>query len=169
MQLVLVLAANKKCNGSSELCSRAFNEVSHISTHASFAMVDSSNSSLPGTQYKNIKQQLEDGVRGLHLDIYKGSTAGSVNLCFPDCSVINGGTLAATLEIVKAWLDGNPNEVVTIFLDGAETTADPAAVEQAFVSSGIDTYMLPSKAETGKWPTLEKMIADGTRLVVFAE
>ncbi|ORX64490.1 hypothetical protein DL89DRAFT_201819, partial [Linderina pennispora] len=122
-----------------------------------------------GTQYKDIKQQLKDGVRGLHLDIYKGSTAGSVNLCFPDCSVINGGTLAATLEIVKAWLDDNPNEVVTIFLDGAETTADPAAVEQAFVSSGIDTYMLPSKTVTGKWPTLEKMISDGTRLVVFAE
>ncbi|KAJ1798918.1 hypothetical protein LPJ59_002187 [Coemansia sp. RSA 2399] len=122
---------------------------------------------LPGTQYKGIQEQLDDGVRGLHFNLTKGTTASSVLLCFPDCSVNNGGELVDALKIVKSWLDDNQNDVVTIFLEGTSMDASPAYVTNAFTSSGVDQYALPGKPTT--WPTLGDMIDAGTTLVVFSE
>ncbi|KAI8324218.1 hypothetical protein GQ54DRAFT_316340 [Martensiomyces pterosporus] len=161
------ISAATTCNGHSELCDRPFNDVSFVSTHASFAVTNTSASNVPGTQYKGINQQLNDGVRGIHLNIVKGSSATEVRLCFPTCDVYNGGTLEDTLKIIKDWMDKNTNDVVTIFLEGAKTDADPAAVVSAFKSTGLDKYALQGKPDT--WPTLSKMIDSGTRLVVFAE
>ncbi|KAI9506013.1 PLC-like phosphodiesterase, partial [Coemansia spiralis] len=155
------------CNQHSELCSRAYNDVTFISTHASFALTNATRPSVPGTQYKSITQQLNDGVRGLHLNIVQGTKATDVWLCYPDCNVNNGGTLQDTLSTVKSWMDSNKNDVVTIFLEGNATTASPSAVLSAFTQSGIDKYALTGKPTT--WPTLGSMIDDGTTLVVFAE
>ncbi|KAJ2722818.1 hypothetical protein GGI07_003073 [Coemansia sp. Benny D115] len=160
-------AAATLCNGHAELCDRPFNDITNYSTHASFAQTSTSRPAAPGTQYKSIQEQLDDGVRGLHLNIQMGSSASEVVLCYPDCDVNNGGTLTATLKIVKQWLDANENEVVTVFLEGVATDASPAAVIKAFTDSGADDYALKGKPTT--WPTLGKMIAAGTRLVVFVE
>ncbi|KAJ2513307.1 hypothetical protein GGI11_004453 [Coemansia sp. RSA 2049] len=160
-------SSERLCNQHSELCTRAYNDVSAVSTHASFATTDKTRPSVPGTQYKDIKGQLDDGVRGLHFNLTKGSTASSVQLCFPDCSVNNGGELVDTLKTVKSWLDSNTNDVVTIFLEGTSMDASPAYVTNAFTSAGIDKYALKGKPAT--WPTLGDMIDAGTRLVVFSE
>ncbi|KAJ1663652.1 hypothetical protein EV178_004771 [Coemansia sp. RSA 1646] len=160
-------SSERLCNQHSELCTRAYNDVSFISTHASFAVTDKTRPSVPGTQYKGIQDQLNDGVRGLHFNLTKGSTASSVLLCFPDCSVNNGGELADALKIVKSWLDSNKNDVVTIFLEGLSMDASPAYVMNAFTSSGADKYALKGKPAT--WPTLGDMIDAGTTLVVFSE
>ncbi|KAI9473258.1 hypothetical protein LPJ55_000501 [Coemansia sp. RSA 990] len=167
LQLSGVDAAAKKCNQHEELCSRAYNDVSYISTHASFAVTSQENPTKPGTQFKGIKDQLDYGVRGLHFNIMQGTTASEVVLCYPDCTVNNGGTLLDSLKIVKTWMDANTNDVVTIFLEGVDTDASPAAVVKAFGDAGIDKYALKGKPES--WPTLEKMIDAGTTLVVFAE
>ncbi|KAJ1889728.1 hypothetical protein LPJ66_007873 [Kickxella alabastrina] len=165
--LVSLAAGATICNGHEELCSRAFNEITHISTHASFAKTEPSRPSVPGTQYKTIEEQLDDGVRGLHLNIHQGSSASEVVLCYPDCNVNNGGTLTSTLKVVKQWLDNNTNDVVTIFLEGIATDANPAAVVKAFTDSGADKYIL--KGKPASWPTLGSMISSGTTLVVFVE
>ncbi|KAJ2738248.1 hypothetical protein H4R23_001275 [Coemansia sp. Cherry 401B] len=160
-------AATKACNQHEELCARAYNDVTYISTHASFAVTSQTKPTKPGTQFKGIKEQLEDGVRGLHLNIMQGASASEVSLCYPDCTVNDGGVLEDTLVTVKTWMDANPNDVVTIFLEGVGTDASPSAVVRAFTDSGIYKYMLPGKPST--WPTLDKMTSDGTTLVVFAE
>ncbi|KAJ2598198.1 hypothetical protein H4R99_004198 [Coemansia sp. RSA 1722] len=162
-----VSAAATLCNGHEELCSRRFNEVTFISTHASFAQTSATKPSTPGTQYKSIKEQLDDGVRGLHLNIQQGSSASQVVLCYPDCDVNSGGTLQTTLKVVKEWLDANENDVVSIFLEGVATDASPAAVIKAFSDTGLDDYAL--KGKPSAWPTLSSMISSGTRLVVFVE
>ncbi|KAJ1735954.1 hypothetical protein LPJ61_000260 [Coemansia biformis] len=161
------VAAGVACNQHEELCSRAYNSVTYISTHASFALTNQSQPTRPGTQYKSIKDQLDDGVRGLHLNIMQGATATDVSLCYPSCSVNDGGALLDTLRVVKGWLDANKNDVVTIFLEGAGTNASPSAVVKAFADSGIGKYALRGKPAT--WPTLGSLISDGTTLVVFVE
>ncbi|KAJ2552992.1 hypothetical protein EV175_003104 [Coemansia sp. RSA 1933] len=160
-------ASERVCNQHAELCTRAYNDVTFVSTHASYAVTNSSRPSVPGTQYKGIQDQLDDGVRGFHFNLTKGSTASSVLLCFPDCSVNNGGELADALTIIKEWLDDNQNDVVTIFLEGTSMDASPAYVTSAFTSSGADKYALMGKPAS--WPTLGDMIDAGTTLVVFAE
>ncbi|KAJ1839129.1 hypothetical protein LPJ73_006863 [Coemansia sp. RSA 2703] len=162
-----VSAAATLCNGHAELCSRPFNEVTFYSTHASFAQTSPTKPSKPGTQYKSISDQLNDGVRGLHLNIQQGDTATEVVLCYPDCDVNNGGTLQTTLKTVKTWLDANTNDVLTIFLEGVGTDASPAGVIKAFTDTGLDEYAL--KGKPSSWPTLSSLIADDTRLVVFVE
>ncbi|KAJ2769077.1 hypothetical protein IWQ57_003261 [Coemansia nantahalensis] len=155
------------CNQHEELCSRAYNDVTYISTHASFARASAGPPARPGTQYKSIKDQLDDGVRGLHLNIVRGATAAEVSLCYPNCNMNDGGALLDTLKVVKTWLDANKDDVVTIFLEGVGTDASPGAVAEIFVDSGLGKYALRGKPTT--WPTLESMIGAGTRLVVFAE
>ncbi|KAJ2157290.1 hypothetical protein GGF46_004616 [Coemansia sp. RSA 552] len=157
----------KLCNQHEELCSRPFNDVTFISTHASFALMSPNKPSQPGTQFKGIKDQLNDGVRGLHLNIVQGTSASEVKLCYPDCDVNDGGALVDTLKTVKQWLDDNKGDVVTIFLEGQGTDASPSGVVEAFEDSGIDKYAYSGK--TDSWPTLGKMVDDGTTLVVFAE
>ncbi|KAJ2897335.1 hypothetical protein GGI21_004952, partial [Coemansia aciculifera] len=120
-----------------------------------------------GTQYFGIQQQLNDGIRGLHLNITQGATASDVSLCYPDCNAYNGGSLKDTLTIVKTWLDNNQRDVVTIFLESALLKANPAAVIKAFSDSGADKYVLMGKPAT--WPTLQSMIGNQTTLVVFSD
>ncbi|KAJ2712028.1 hypothetical protein H4R19_002966 [Coemansia spiralis] len=162
-----VEATGTVCNQHEELCSRAYNDVTYITTHASFALASAGPPAKPGTQNKSINEQLEDGVRGLHLNIVRGATAAEVSLCYPSCSVNNGGALLDTLKVVKTWLDANKNDVVTIFLEGAGTDASPSAVAEAFAESGLGKYTL--KGKPAVWPTLGSMIGNGTTLVVFAE
>ncbi|KAJ2084268.1 hypothetical protein H4R24_000210 [Coemansia sp. RSA 988] len=167
LSVIVVAADTKLCNQHEELCSRPYNDVTFVSTHASFALTSQKRPKVPGTQYKGIADQLKDGVCGLHLNIMQGSSASEVSLCYPDCTVNDGGKLLDTLNVVKKWMDANKNDVVTIFLEGMGTDASPTAVVKAFTDSGLDKYAL--KGAPKKWPTLESMIDDGTTLVVFAE
>ncbi|KAJ2785030.1 hypothetical protein H4R18_000738 [Coemansia javaensis] len=158
-------AATTQCNQHEELCARAYNEVTYISTHASFAVTNQTQPTRPGTQFRGIREQLDDGVRGLHLNLKQPTAV--VSLCYPTCDVNNGGPLVDTLRVVKEWLDANRNDVVTLFLEGTSADATPDAVARAFADSGIDKYALRGKPAA--WPTLGAMIGNGTTLVVFAE
>ncbi|KAJ2024804.1 hypothetical protein IWW57_003600 [Coemansia sp. S610] len=122
-----------------------------------------------GTQYFGIQQQLNDGIRGLHLNITQGATGSDVSLCYPDCNAYNGGSLKDTLTVVKNWLDSNQRDVVTIFLESALLKASPAAVLKAFADSGIEKYAFKGKPLTTGWPSLESMIGNRTTLVVFSD
>ncbi|MET0929544.1 MAG: hypothetical protein ABWX74_08495, partial [Aeromicrobium sp.] len=66
---------------------------------------------------------------------------------------------------VRDWLDRNPREVVTFFIQDEVSPADTAAlVERA----GLMPYVhLPVAGEP--WPTLEEMISSGRRVVFLLE
>ena len=69
------------------------------------------------------------------------------------------------MEDVRDWLDRNPREVVTFFIQDEVTPADTAAlVERA----GLLPYTYVPEA--GKpWPTLGEMISSGKRVVFLLE
>jgi hypothetical protein len=64
-------AAILACNGYEELRDRPLNQVVFPTTHNSMASADISNWMMPN-QEKGFRQQLEDGIRGLQIDVHNG-------------------------------------------------------------------------------------------------
>jgi len=76
------------------------------------------------------------------------------------------------LKIVKTWLDGNPNEVLTLLFTNPEGLSPANVWKPIFDAAGISnlTYIPPSlPISQSEWPTLGSMIDNGTRVVVFLD
>lgn len=150
------------CNGNAALCSKKYSNVTFVGTHDS-AFVGI----LPtDNQYESVSSQLNAGIRFLQAQTHLKS--GVLELCHTTCAEKDAGTLLAYLTTVNTWLVANPNEVVTILLtngDGAAASVFGAAM----VSSGLSQYAYSpgSKLAMSQWPTLETMISNGDRLVMF--
>ena len=64
---------------------------------------------------------------------------------------------------IKLFLDNNPNEVVTIILECYVTAND---IEDEINQSGLSSYLY---AHNTVWPTLQNMIDNDNRLVIFSD
>lgn len=69
------------------------------------------------------------------------------------------------LKEINAFMDENKNEVVTIIL---ECYASSDQIAGCFETSGLSKYLYTKKMGE-EWKTLEQMIVDNTRLVVFSD
>ncbi|KAJ2032607.1 hypothetical protein IW146_005084 [Coemansia sp. RSA 922] len=160
-------AANQ-CNGYAELCNRTFDKVAFPTTHNSYAYGDN----LAANQNVDIQTQLNAGIRGFMLDLHpnNGATVATSDpyLCHASCVLLSDGPLVNELKRFKSFLDGNANEVITIFIenDGPFTAAQ---MSKAFTTAGLDSYVYQPKSTTAAWPTLKSMISQNKRLVVFTD
>jgi hypothetical protein len=154
--------AAQACNGNAALCSRKYSNVTQIGTHDS-AFVGI----LPtDNQYDSLTSQLNAGIRFLQGQTHIKNSA--LEMCHTSCTEKDGGTLVSYLTTITTWMASNPNEVVTLLL----TNGDGAAVSlfgAAMVSSGLSAYAYtpPSQLAMADWPTLQELIGNGTRLVMF--
>ncbi|KFA74009.1 hypothetical protein S40288_09746 [Stachybotrys chartarum IBT 40288] len=160
-------AAATACNNSPELCSRRYNDMLHFGAHNSAFLRDASTDySLFGNQYLNATVGLDAGLRLLQAQVH--SEDGALRLCHSSCSLMDAGLLQDWLALIRAWMDGNPADVVTILLVNAD---DRPADEfgAAFQAAGLSRYGYtpPAASATADWPTLQTMIDQGTRLVSF--
>ncbi|KAL6844291.1 hypothetical protein ACP4OV_025964 [Aristida adscensionis] len=151
-----------------------FNKYAWLTTHNSFAMVGTKSpigSAIisPPNQEDTVTAQLRNGVRGLMLDTYDFNN--EVWLCHS----FNGKCLAFTayqravtvLKEILAFLESNPSEVVTVFVE--DYTA-PGSLGKVFAAAGLTKYILPAAKmpkNGGDWPLLKDMISQNHRLVVF--
>lgn len=89
-------------------------------------------------------------------------------MCHTSCFELNAGPLSQYLAPVKAFLDGNPDEVVSLLLTNGDaiSVTDFAGV---FEAAGLKEYVFTPSGTLAldQWPTLQTMIDDGTRLVVW--
>lgn len=160
-------SATAACNNSPLLCSRAYNNITHMGAHDSAFLRDAStDNSVAGNQFYNATVALSAGIRLLQAQVH--DVNGTLRLCHTSCLLLDAGPLDAWLSKIKYWIDLNPNEVVTLLL----VNSDNKPVENfgtAFESSGISTYGYTptSPAATSSWPTLQEMISANTRLVSF--
>ncbi|QGG95718.1 PI-PLC domain-containing protein [Actinomarinicola tropica] len=84
-------------------------------------------------------------------------------LCHNHCA-FGGMPFVDALDDVRAFLDANPDDVVTLVIQDAISVEE---TEAAFAEARLESYLYePSGAG---WPTLGEMIDDGERLVVVAE
>lgn len=148
------------CNGSVELCSRRFDEVAYPTTHN--AMSNAEDGWESPNQNRNIRHQLEDGVRALMLDVHEWGDG--ILLCHGFCP-LGSLPLADGLAIIRDFLHDHRGEVVTIIFESYTTAA---AIADAFEESGLDHYVHAHTAGT-PWPTLRELIDADERVIVLTD
>ncbi len=181
------------CNGHVELCDRPYSQVVMAATHN--AMSSPGLVRVWPEQGRDLRGQLDGGVRALLIDTHywkpvvsRRQLAADVAppspaatlltralepltasqpgtwLCHLACG-LGARPLADGLGDVRAFLDDNPGEVVTLIVQDGISAAD---TEAAFHEAGLDRYLFDGDVDGG-WPTLGEMVDSGHRLVVFAE
>lgn len=157
------------CNNSPSLCSRQYDNITHLGAHNSPFLRDSSTGfSTSGNQFYNSTIQLNAGVRLLTAQVQTPTDSTALHVCHTSCALLDAGTLSSWLSEIKTWMDANPNDVVTILLvNGADATA--SALAEAYTNSSLAdlAYTPSSLAATDSWPTLSALIGNGTRAMNF--
>lgn len=157
-------AAAQICNGHAELCGRKYSNITFIGSHDS-AFVGTG---VADNQETSVADQLVQGVRFLQAQTHLENN--TIELCHTLCPLKDAGPLANYLTTVKTFLDGHPNEVVTLLLTNQDGQSG-AAFDAVFEASGIKSYAFTPAGNLtiDRWPTLEQMISTGQRLVVFMD
>ncbi|MCO4764223.1 MAG: hypothetical protein KC502_22110 [Myxococcales bacterium] len=156
----------QKCNGHAKLCGRTLDKVVFPSTHN--AMSNKADGWHFPNQNKNLSSQLKDGIRGFLIDTHKHTDVLHPKttswLCHSSC-LLGSIKLVDALTIFSDFLAAHPNEVLIFVVQDALTTADFVTEMKA---SGLDKYVYTHK-QGASFPTLAKMIAANTRLLVTTE
>ncbi|KAB5515266.1 PLC-like phosphodiesterase [Coniochaeta sp. 2T2.1] len=157
-------SAAAPCNGDPALCSRKYSNVTQVGSHNSafVGFLPADNQHIPVTDQLNL------GIRFLQAQTH--DKEDGIEMCHTSCLVLDAGPLSDYLRPIKAWLDSNPNEVLTLLL----TNGDAVAVSKfgsVFAAVGLDKYAYAPgvRLELDQWPTLQSMVDAGKRLVVFMD
>ncbi|CAL9096265.1 unnamed protein product [Musa acuminata var. zebrina] len=152
-----------------------FNRYSWLTTHNSFAkLCPESRTGIPVVTLENqqdsITDQLNNGVRGLMLDMY--DFLDDIWLCHSfggKCHDLTAFQPAIdVLKEIQVFLEANPSEVVTIIIEDYVTS--PMGLTKVFNASGLFKYWFPVSRmpkNGGDWPLLSDMISRNQRLLVF--
>ncbi|KAL1824300.1 hypothetical protein ACET3Z_011078 [Daucus carota] len=162
-------------NPTSKVKNLPFNRYSWLTTHNSFAIVNSKSYTssrilAPTNQEHSVTTQLQNGVRGLMLDMYDFNN--DIWLCHSfagTCLNVTAFQPAInTLREIQVFLEANPSEIITIFIEDYVTS--PQGLTKVFNASGLSKFMFPlSRMPKGgaDWPRVDDMVRQNQRLVVF--
>jgi len=150
--------AYAQCNGYESLCDKPYDEIAYLTTHNAYN-AEQDDFMLPNQTY-GITQQLNDGVRGLMIDVYDVEGVPTV---YHGVDFLGTALFVDNLLEIKNFLTENTNEIVTIILE-CYTTAD--AIEQALAEAALSDFLY---AKNGDWATLQEMIDTDQRLVIFTD
>ncbi|KAK8967243.1 PI-PLC X domain-containing protein [Platanthera guangdongensis] len=152
-----------------------FNRYSWLTTHNSFALLGQK--SRTGTpiltltnQQDSIAEQLQNGIRGLMLDLY--DFRDDIWICHSfggNCHNFTAFQPAIdVLREIQAFLEANPSEVITIFIE--DYVKSIRGLTRIFTAAGLMKYWFPVSRmpkHGGDWPLLGDMIGKNQRLIVF--
>ncbi|KAJ1389099.1 PLC-like phosphodiesterase, TIM beta/alpha-barrel domain superfamily [Sesbania bispinosa] len=153
----------------------AFNRYSWLTTHNSFAQSgvksESGSSIIASTnQEDTVAHQLNNGVRGLMLDMY--DFENDIWLCHSFAGqCFNATSFQPAINVLKeiqSFLEANPSEIVTIFIEDYVTSSQ--GLSKVFNASGLSKYWFPISRmpKNGEdWPSVDDMVQKNQRLVVF--
>ncbi|KAG5062700.1 hypothetical protein JHK85_003883 [Glycine max] len=162
-------------NPTSKIKGLPFNRYSWLTTHNSFAILGKKSMTgsvilSPTNQQDTITSQLNNGVRGLMLDMY--DFQNDIWLCHSfggQCYNYTAFQPAINvLKEIQVFLDANPSEIVTIFIEDYVTS--PKGLTKVFDAAGLRKYWFPVSRmpkNGGNWPTVDDMVKKNQRLVVF--
>lgn len=158
--ILISFSTNAQCNGSALLCNKTYNNVAFLTTHNSFNS-EEGNFSLPNQNF-NIVTQLNNGVRALMLDVYDN---GGIPMVYHGSAILGSNPLIDYLNQIHLFLSDNTNEIVTIIL---ECYTDANSIENVINQSGLNSFLYTHDS-INSWPTLQTMINNNTRLVIFSD
>lgn len=148
------------CNGDPRFCARPFDQVAVVGTHNSMSSAE--DDWLGPNQNLNTLSQLALGVRALNLDVYEEE--GQLLTCHGYCSLGSRPFDEALVEL-REWLDAHPKQVLSLTFQSAITAEQ---VAESFEAADL-TRLSFTRTPEQPWPTLEQMIQDDTRLVVWTD
>uniref|UniRef100_A0A7C9AI40 Phosphatidylinositol diacylglycerol-lyase n=1 Tax=Opuntia streptacantha TaxID=393608 RepID=A0A7C9AI40_OPUST len=152
-----------------------FNRYSWLTTHNSFARLGQKSATgsvviAPTNQQDSITDQLNNGVRGLMLDMY--DFQNDVWLCHSfggKCYNYTAFQPAINvLNEIRIFLEANPSEIVSIFIEDYVTS--PKGLTKVFDAAGLRKFWFPVSRmpkNGGDWPIIDDMIQKNQRLLVF--
>uniref|UniRef100_A0A7N0T195 Uncharacterized protein n=1 Tax=Kalanchoe fedtschenkoi TaxID=63787 RepID=A0A7N0T195_KALFE len=156
-------------NPTANVKSLPFNRYSWLTTHNSFARLGD-RTVAPANQEDSITDQLNHGVRGLMLDMY--DFKNDIWLCHSfnsQCFDFTAFSPAIdVLREIQAFLESNPTEIITIFIEDYVST--PNGLTNLFNAAGLKKFWFPVSRmpqNGGDWPTVDDMIKQNQRLLVF--
>ena len=158
--IFISFSTKAQCKGSAILCNKTYNNVAYLTTHNSFNS-EEGNFSLPNQNF-NINTQLNNDVRALMLDVYD---SGGIPMVYHGSAILGSNPLIDYLNQIHLFLSNNTNEIVTIIL---ECYTDANAIESVINQSGLNSFLYTHDS-TNSWPTLQTMINNNTRLVMFSD
>ncbi|XWS41899.1 hypothetical protein CRYUN_Cryun17cG0121700 [Craigia yunnanensis] len=162
-------------NPTSKVKGLPFNQYSWLTTHNSFALKGAKSETgsaiiAPTNQEDSITNQLNNGVRGLMLDMYDFN--GDIWLCHSfSGQCFNATAFQPAINVLKeiqAFLEANPSEIITIFIE--DYVVSPQGLTKVFNASGLSKYWFPvsKMPKNGEdWPTVDDMVKQNERLLVF--
>ncbi|KAI3322333.1 PLC-like phosphodiesterase [Xylariaceae sp. AK1471] len=162
--LALAASAAADCNGNAAYCNVAYSKVTFAGSHNSgFVGVGPSDN-----QLTSVSAQLDQGIRFLTTQTHDKD--GVIEMCHTSCTLLDAGTLQDYLGTVKTWVDGHPDDVVTLLITN-EDAIDINKFGDAFKAVGLDSYTFTPSGQLGldDWPTLGDLISSGNRVVVFMD
>ena len=160
---------------------RRYDQMTWLAQHNAFANSDDHWIHVMSTF--SIDKQLKGGVRALALDAH--SHDGSVMMCHGDrapdpCTGAAGSnyalprkTLGDELSLVKTFLDQNPSQIVTVFLESY--IDDAARIRAEIDAAGLTGYVFDPaddpdwKISSQGWPTVDWMVQQNRRFVIFTD
>lgn len=155
-----------KCLGAEAYCAMRYDELAYATTHNAFAVDELFQFA---NQSRSITEQLEDGVRALMLDVYDGvdhELDEQLYSCHGGCNPLVGLRLfIEDLDEIVAFLDANPNELITIIF---ESYAPPEKLLAVFEESGALAYTRAQQLDE-PWPTVKELLDANERLIVFSD
>ncbi|KAF4588352.1 hypothetical protein EYR38_010320 [Pleurotus pulmonarius] len=161
------------CNGHAELCNRSFGNVTFFGSHDSFAFTTDPFVLARDQEHKLIcAMELCTSAIPVRIIFYDRRCLRSFQYRTVGCILFDGGTVEDYLKKVKAFLDANPNEVITLIFTNPEGVSIPNVWKPAFDNSGITplAFIPPSiPMKASDWPTLGQLIDSGKRVVVFLD
>ena len=146
---------------SSLLLPKPYDKVCFLMTHN--AMNSSEKSFTIPNQTHSVTNQLKNGVRGLMLDTYDGTNG--VALTYHATALLGQEKLVDVMKEIKDFLLSNKKEVITIIF---QNDGSNVQLEKAIDSIGLNTMtFIHNNGDT--WPTLQTMVDNNQRLVLFVE
>uniref|UniRef100_A0A1D1Z3S4 PI-PLC X domain-containing protein At5g67130 n=1 Tax=Anthurium amnicola TaxID=1678845 RepID=A0A1D1Z3S4_9ARAE len=152
-----------------------FNRYSWLTTHNSFALLGQASATgatviAPTNQEDTVTAQLQNGVRGLMLDMYDFQK--DIWLCHSfggNCYNFTSFQPAINvLKEIQTFLEANPAEIITIFIEDYVKTTQ--GLTKVFDAAGLRKYWFPVSRMPKKgedWPLISDMISQNQRLLVF--
>ncbi len=137
-----------------------YDEVSFLTTHN--AMSCRSEGWYFPNQTHSLTKQLNDGVRGLMLDVHM--VAGKPYLVHSN-AWLGKRALVDGLRDIASFLKKNPKAILTVIF---ESYASPSVIRAAFQDAGLLEQLYAHKVGQ-LWPTLETMVKSKRRVVVFTD
>ncbi|XP_059652898.1 PI-PLC X domain-containing protein At5g67130-like [Cornus florida] len=166
---------NQPVTPTSKVKGLPFNRYSWLTTHNAFARFGDRSATgsvilAPSNQQDSVTDQLNNGVRGLMLDMYDFNN--DIWLCHSfGGNCYNYTSFQPAINVLKeiqVFLEANPSEIITIFIEDYVTS--PKGLTKVFDAAGLRKFWFPVSRMPNNgqdWPTVDDMVRQNQRLVVF--